>query len=169
MKWAVPLLAVLIFFSGCLCCQSSLGGGDYDDLHSGMPELDRKPVNPSTGLGGKPGGAGHVASPIKPGSLEECQGICDWECANDMTFCQQQCEGQHDSTCQDASQLLLSCNFACQFLPIPPGPGPNPRVACFDKCMDSFENACSNSQLPSCLNSCTSEYHVCQKDCYGDC
>jgi hypothetical protein len=95
---------------------------------------------------------------------ENCKEKCDTECESDRNECDDTCDNSHNNVCEQASIALASCNHNCQFIPIPPGPGP-----CWNKCQEEFNKQCDDSDLKDCKNDCKQENYTCTASCYTDC
>ena len=75
---------------------------------------------------------------------EECQETC-----NDS------CEDEYDPKAADIEIKLAACNHNCQFVPIPPGPGP-----CWNLCEAEYDDAIENL---------SDDFDDCKDDCNDDC
>jgi len=166
----VLLLVIIVLAVAVLLLSGILEIPGADDTTT--PPTRQPGVKPQgdTGSGGKDqGGKTMQVARSQNAERDACHEDCDKECGDDVTDCRDDCEDLFESVCQQAGDVLAGCNFGCQFIPIPPGPGLNPRVLCFEKCLDAFKQQCDEDDYEDCVDKCPSGYQTCLKDCYRDC
>ena len=152
-----------------------IGGGAYyyfnyyqtEDLNEGglnMPNLERKPLDLGKDDGKNVGGKKIPDLKSNLNSGTDCNEACDNECGDKQEDCTDECQDDYDDIYEQASIDLAACNHNCQFIPIPPGPGP-----CLNQCQASFDDRTDKTDLNECKSDCNDKENICLEDCYNDC